>query len=106
MQELTAPSKGSALRFDTSTHIHATDEDGKVIIGDDNKPIHIAQDLSTGKWYAKIADSMPFNGKDKKAAAAKLKDIQDAGGIHIPHPFERFRGVWAPIPEKPSRKAS
>jgi hypothetical protein len=96
--EATAPQ--SALRFDTSLHIHLTDADGKLVISTTTgKPITIAQDLTSGAWYAKAADSFPFHSKmlGKAAREAALAELVDAGGVHVAHDDERFRGVWVPM---------
>lgn len=82
------------LNLDTSVHTHATDADGKVILDEDTgKPVQTAQDMVTGIWYRKLADSFPFFGPKKGALQAMI----DAGAIHVPHPNEKFRGVWVPL---------
>lgn len=87
----------STIEIDTTQHIFATNVDGKLILSETTgKPITIAQDKRSGAWYAKAADSFPFFGT--KAAKAGLDDLVDAGGVHVPHDDERFRGVWVPIP--------
>lgn len=71
------------LNLDTSTHIHATDENGvKLIDPETGKPVHIAQDLTTGQWFRKIAGGKPG-------------DI--VGAVHHASRDEKYRGVWVPI---------
>jgi hypothetical protein len=94
MTSITAPSGSAPLNLDTSTYIFATNPDGTIILDEDtNKPIHIAQDLTTGIWYRKGRDGFSYREKDKSV----LKGEIDAGAVHVPHRFERFRGLWFPL---------
>lgn len=94
---ITAPAQ-STIDIDTSLHMHATNPDGSLILSETTgKPITIAQDRRTGNWYALAADSFPFFGN--KAQKGGLQDLIDAGGVHVPHDDQRFRGVWVPIAE-------
>lgn len=94
MTEVTAPTHKQLL-LDTTTLIYATDENGTQLFDDETgKPIHIALDLITGKWFRKWGDSLPFNGPKK---ATHLDLLIDRGAIHVSHADERFRGVWIPM---------
>jgi hypothetical protein len=87
---LTAPN--AHLDFDPTLSLLATDKTGKLILDPDTgNPVPIALDRISGKWYAKVADSMPW--KD----ASKMKAIP-TGAVHHAHDSERYRGVWVPIP--------
>lgn len=94
LNEIVAPQ--SRLNLDTSVHVHATDEDGNLIISEDTgKPIHIAQDTHSGDWYAKVGDSFPFFGSAKQKEG--LQPLIDAGAVHVPHQNEKYRGLWVPL---------
>jgi hypothetical protein len=102
MQTITSPSDPT-LYLDDRRVIHATDDSGKIVLHEETgKPVQIAQDLITGKWYAKLTDSMPFSNRDK----TKLKEFIDAGAVHVAHSLGSFRGVWVPCADaKPVAKA-
>lgn len=108
-------------QLDTRFHIHATDGNGKLILHEvTGEPMHIAQDLLSGNWYAKVADSFPrLSSVPTPTQLAATEALVDAGAVHVPHETERFRGVWVPlageeteldlvgtIPEKPSQAES
>jgi hypothetical protein len=99
MQTIPSPSH-TTLMLDTRHVMYATDKDGKIIPHEETgKPVQIAQDLITGDWYAKLADSIPFSSRDKSLA----KNMVDGGGVHVTHENGDYRGVWFPCgaAEKP-----
>jgi hypothetical protein len=103
MQTVPSPSSDS-IYLDDRQVIHATDENGVRLLHEETgKPIQIARDLISGLWFAKLADSIPFNGQNK----ARLGEYLDAGAVHVAHANGRFRGVWFPCGDviKPKSKA-
>jgi hypothetical protein len=90
------------LHLDTTTHIHATDGAGKLIINQETgKPYTIAQDMISGQWYALAATGFPRLSDQELAELASgehyASDLHAAGGVHVPHDDERYRGVWVPL---------
>lgn len=90
--KITAP-QSSNLLLDTRYHMFATHPNGKPVVDETTgKPVQIAQDLHSGLWFAKAAESMPF-----RQGVKALQPLIDAGAVHVPHDDERFRGVWIPL---------
>lgn len=95
--KLPAAPVNTHLHLDTTLHINATNPDGSLVINPlTGKPITIAQDTISGKWYGLMADGFPFN-PPTAANKAAVQSLADAGGIHVAHQDERWRGVWVPL---------
>lgn len=88
-------------QFDTRHNIHATDGAGNLVIGDDGKPRQLAQDTLTGKWWVKVAKSMPFNRPGDTKKNPRLDMMNDLGGVYVSHDLEVYRGVWIPLEIEP-----
>jgi hypothetical protein len=88
MQKIPAPTSETVV-LDLTHKTFATDDQGNLILHEDTgKPIQIARDLITGKWWARVAESLPFRNKDL------LQPFIESGAQHI-NQFEG-RGVWIP----------
>lgn len=93
--------KVSQLRLDTSVHAFATNDAGRLLIGNDGHPITIAQDTMTGTWWAKVQAHMPWATNDSEQEKAREKTALSFldGAVHVACDDERFRGVWMPLAE-------
>jgi hypothetical protein len=82
---VTAPTHRS-ISLDLTRKMFATDGAGKIINHPDTgKPVQVAQDVISGKWFYRETDSLPRAPQDRIAAVA-------AGAIHVNQPGGR--GVW------------
>lgn len=75
--------------IDDSRVVHATDEKGQRILLN-KKPVAIARDLISGKFYARVGESLPSNDAD-------AKELQSAGAVHQPSQNPHLRGIWVPV---------
>lgn len=75
------------LNLDTSVHTFATDGNGHVVKDDAGKPIQIALDKTSGKYFRRIPS---------------VKGSRPVGALSHASSDERFRGLWVPLAQAPA----